>query len=76
MAKCPLIVKKVKLKMGATGNSRDLGVESAMSVRGAHGQVGHSKGFLGDLLKVERRGNKDGQRGGRVYKEWQEGLYK
>lgn len=56
MAKCCMIVKEVKLKMGAIGNSTDFEVESAVSARGARGQVGHSKGFLGDLLKAEKRG--------------------
>lgn len=44
MAKCPLIVKKVKLKMGAAGNSTDCEMESAVSVRGARGARGRSKG--------------------------------
>lgn len=44
MAKCPLIVKKIKLKMGAIGNSTDFEMESAMSVRGARGAGGSLKG--------------------------------
>lgn len=39
VAKCPLIVKKVKLKMGAAGNSTDCEMGSAMSVRGACGSL-------------------------------------
>ncbi|TRZ18154.1 hypothetical protein HGM15179_008950 [Zosterops borbonicus] len=49
--------------MGAIGTSTAFEVESAVSVRGACGQVGHSKRFLGDVLKVESQGNKDDQKG-------------